>query len=1007
MKKFNYIVAALALLSGAMFCSCVEDETDLPLHNQHQIDFTASSDTEWQDVTRAEEEPQVMILEMEGDEDLEQPLYLHITCEDREDPTAEELFGEETTRGNVTTTENFVDKFGTNGFGLFAYVYKPGEWSTAKSDYIHNLPVPYRENTGKWHIHEYETGDVTATGYYFWPGKNYNVQFYAYAPHRKGYENHILGVPSNYYDNNNGDEPDGPYIDFLLSNNNVNQFDLCVARSGELPGNYNQTLHLNFKHALSAIDFIADATMPKGTISSIYFFNTMRQDRYFFEEERWAGEEQYTKTSQIGFNKNYSVALDGGREQYITGSSTNSTYFMIPHTLRDDAYMRVDYTDPNGTVHNLSVSLKGVKWEMGKRYIYRLSPKLMSSNYVFEVTAPNKTKADYLGFVEGSTTSSWTEGNVVSYRIDTYRFGRQEKVPVKWITEFSVKTDEDTWSDWTYTRPAMFPNFTAGGNGCLDTAENPDKYGANFTPIVPEDPWNPFGPLANRTENSTVESLYKNNTANCYVVNNAGTYTFPLVYGNAIKGNKVNASAYNGDIFVDHKGTKISSPFIPGSYLTSTAKAVVLWSDAPQLVTEVSLSSTSQTMTVAGQNVRYIKFRVPKENITPGNAVIALYDKDPSKGGTIVWSWHIWVTKWAGDGTSLSTGTNYNFTFSKQILGYCPARSATWESRNVKVKFVQVETVDGQEKVVNEQNAVVYTFEQTEHKSEYGSGNMPYYQWGRKDPLLAYDYFTSTNDQTSISGQEKRYFSSVLKYNEQTIQLGISKTDVYKGYFGITHVKGELAADGVTIAESIKNPHVFYSRHRFNTFAWTATHYTGDSSEYDWCNNAIANKVKRWDSDRTDYATSVTGDYKTTKTIYDPCPPGWCVPPIGAWRAVSKDVVTTGSYGNASGNDSKTKVFKVRGLSLPITGDRNRYNGWPWQDPSNARSAQFWASTPRKTIKTEHWATKTTSDDSEIEYSGAAYYASSYIDKATGNGYMNRDPLAMCSGFAVLPVMEH
>ena len=135
MKKFNYIVAALALLSGAMFCSCVEDKTDLPLHNQHQIDFTASSDTEWQDATRAaEEEPQVMILEMEGDEDLEQPLYLHITCEDREDPTAEELFGEEATRGNVTTTENFVDKFGTNGFGLFAYVYKPGEWSTAKSN---------------------------------------------------------------------------------------------------------------------------------------------------------------------------------------------------------------------------------------------------------------------------------------------------------------------------------------------------------------------------------------------------------------------------------------------------------------------------------------------------------------------------------------------------------------------------------------------------------------------------------------------------------------------------------------------------------------------------------------------------------------------------------------------------------------------------------------------------------------------------------------------------------
>lgn len=1013
MKKFEFIVAALALVAGVMFCSCVKDETDmLPLHDQHQIDFTASSDAEWQNSTRAdeEEEPQVMILEMEGDEDLEQPLYLHITCEDRKEPIAEEL-GMEATRGTTTTTENFAQKFGTGGFGLFAYVYK-GEWNDSRtSDYIHDQRVRYHDNTTKWHIHNYDESVLNPSNYYYWPGKNYNIRFFAYAPYRAGYSGHILNIPAN------GNVYTGaPTIEFKLSDTNKNVFDFCIAKTDQFEGDCNQTVALNFKHALTAIDFVADASMPAGTITNIKFFNIRSRDEIDLEKQEWKS--KYSDSIRnVGFATNKKVVLSGGKEQAITGDKDSTTFFLIPHTLREDAYFQVNFTPAGGGTNYLKANLSGMKWEMGKHYTITISPKVVSSQYVLEVTDPSKTNANYLGIVDGHATSHWTTGNVVSYRIDSYRYGLKEpeKVPVKWITEFSVKTGEDTWSDWTYTRPAMFPKFTAGGNGCLDTAEEPDRYGADFAPIIPDDPFNPFGnDIASRPEIPADENpvnLYSkngNSSANCYVVNAAGTYRFPLVYGNAIKGAKANPDAYAGDIFVDHTGTKIDSPYIPDNYLTN-AVAVLLWCDAPQLVTNVSLSTSK--MIAASNPVRYIEFTVPKENLTPGNAVIALYDKDPKKKGNedavVIWSWHIWVTTWAGEGTTLSANTGYNFTFSKQILGYCPARNASWNDRSVKVRFMQVEVVDGQEKVVNEQNAVVYTFEQTGHKSEYGSGNMPYYQWGRKDPMLAYDYFTNTSDQTSISGQEKRCYSSVLTYNQQTIQLGISKTDVYKGYFGIKHIKGELATNGVTIAESIKNPHVFYSRHRFNTYAWTETNYNGDSSEYDWCSDAIANKVKRWDSDITDYATSVTSDYKTTKTIYDPCPYGWCVPPIGAWRAVSKDLVTNGKYGYASGNDSKTRVFNVRGLSIPITGDRNRYNGWPWQDPSNARSAQFWTSTPRKITKTEHWATLTKSDDSEVPYSGAAYYASSYIDKDTGKGYMNRDPLAMCSGFAILPVEEH
>lgn len=64
--------------------------------------------------------------------------------------------------------------------------------------------------------------------------------------------------------------------------------------------------------------------------------------------------------------------------------------------------------------------------------------------------------------------------------------------------------------------------------------------------------------------------LATQNTANCYVIKEPGTYKFPLVYGNAIKNGKVNTAAYTniepdnenmGD-FVNVDGNPISSPWI-------------------------------------------------------------------------------------------------------------------------------------------------------------------------------------------------------------------------------------------------------------------------------------------------------------------------------------------------------------------------------------------------------------------------------------------------------------
>jgi hypothetical protein len=129
------------------------------------------------------------------------------------------------------------------------------------------------------------------------------------------------------------------------------------------------------------------------------------------------------------------------------------------------------------------------------------------------------------------------------------------------------------------------------------------------------------------------------NTANCYMVHEAGTYRIPLVYGNAIKNGQDNQVAYKpGTVanglanFINHAGTAISAPWITksgtgvnGGMGITVDSAQLIWQDVYNLTTNYSIEGD------------YLKFEVP--SFVEGNAVIAV-----KSGDTIIWSWHIWVT---------------------------------------------------------------------------------------------------------------------------------------------------------------------------------------------------------------------------------------------------------------------------------------------------------------------------------------------------------------------------
>ena len=184
------------------------------------------------------------------------------------------------------------------------------------------------------------------------------------------------------------------------------------------------------------------------------------------------------------------------------------------------------------------------------------------------------------------------------------------------------------------------------------------------------------------------------NTANCYIIRNEGTYQIPLVYGNAIRNGQVNTkSFYTAGIatdFQDSYGVPFnawSSPFIKNhtsAQRKKIASAEVLWNDGTSKITNLSVDDDFLTFDV--------------KSFSPCNALIAVKDNN----GTVLWSWHLWLTDTDLTPKIITNKKGVDFKVMPCNLGW-----NGW-------------TTDGKP-------------------------TSPYYQWGRKDPFIA-------NEKTSETG---------------------------------------------------------------------------------------------------------------------------------------------------------------------------------------------------------------------------------------------------------------
>ena len=442
-------------------------------------------------------------------------------------------------------------------------------------------------------------------------------------------------------------------------------------------------------------------------------------------------------------------------------------------------------------------------------------------------------------------------GNAVQVQSHYYDVTTGKYVPCAWKTEFSV----DGGATWTASKPSFFPVFPADGAG-----SNPDDlaaYPADFvfnvgaqTPIV-ENPHNDVLrktlPVSGIYDLSTKDGTEAMNTANCYVVNAPGTYRFPLVYGNAIKDGAPYSKSYTSTAsgsniltaFVNHLDVPISDPYIYKNANCEPANACLVWQDADGLVRNVALMAD-------GEN---ISFEVPSATIRQGNALIAVRDA----AGAVLWSWHIWVTDYE-PGSDLKTVTNYQnvrYKFLPVNIGWCDAENLTFDARHAMVRFTQPRS--GAERVV--------TVTQKAHTDVY-SGNQPYFQFGRKDPMLP----------------------------------GIRKTNGAVGdkdYYPAGGYAFDKSGTGkVSIGEAIRNPHVFYNY--------------GGSGITDWCATSYYNM---WSADNS---VTTGNDNPVVKTVYDPSPVGFHVPASNAFTGFTySGQAVSGDYHGTRYNSPYTAASDV------------------------------------------------------------------------------------------------
>lgn len=722
------LVAALAIGS----CSKDPDVDLVPSSNPVRFCISDSARSQsWSAETVRTDNAVCDVFALEGDAP-DCALFLHAGISDTEDNAT--LFAHSTRAAQVGDLSAY------GSFGVSSYTYKTADgWSeTLTPSPMYDIEVR-EESTGVW-------APVTEC---YWPGSSRKIRFFAYAPYN------VSGATLSA-----ATAAGTPTIAYTVPTTVADQKDLLIADSGELAGDGSDGASLAFRHALTAIRFAVGDDMMAGKITKITLKGVYGQGVCSLNDSSWSAQSTAaTYTQTIDFSVDSTSGTSG-----TAITDPNQIFFVIPQTLPSGASIEIAFTDKlTGTARTLKADIFNKTWEPGKTVTYSISTNSIVITPTFTVTAP----AD-IPYSGGSQTYKVQSSATISRQGDP-----SKTQAMAWTTEFYDYNETSKAYDIKLSgKPAWLTAFTESGAGATSaqsfTATAAAQSGStenSHTAALQNaaargSEASPYDLSSYTVDNQPQSGM---TTANCYVVSAPGWYKLPLVYGNAVKGGQTNSDSYNPagtsganflKPFVKHDNAAITAPCLADNSGVVPASAELLWNDTG-IETYIKVSPMLSTYTAAidgsSRTLQYLVFNVPQESICQGNAVVAV----KNQSGTILWSWHIWIT----DENITATKSVTNFMNEKNRLmpvnlGHCDGLTTTYPKRSVKVVFTQTES--------KAERSFVLT--QSEGKVSSG-GNSPYFQWGRKDAFLP---------SNGTGNTDKTFFGTKWTYSSAAATIGMN-----------------------------------------------------------------------------------------------------------------------------------------------------------------------------------------------------------------------------------------
>ncbi|MCM1369582.1 MAG: fimbrillin family protein [Candidatus Amulumruptor caecigallinarius] len=699
-------------------------------------------------------------------------------------------------------------------------------------------------------------------------------------------------------------------------------------------GSVNGRAPLKFHHALSAIKF-AVRDVLNGEIVNIKIKGVYGSGDCVFTADNSGENGAFAWSNQAGvtdYSQNFNYVVnergeyvnpgDESKDIVLNAKMPEKTFMLIPQAIPEGAEIevtmkRTGLVSGSGAQATITVkaridqnSLK--EWLPGHEYIYTISTSKDNWVYVLEAFGnhnsangrhdkdiSNFRNADQI-YVYSPVAEAYDTYEAKAYfQVSSYRYRANDanyREACPWVAshgdakQYRPVGTSTQWGQYVGKERDLKAADWITDPKKLRGAGNADKSFEKHNITMAEshlmtdwagDTWmQDNAPYSGNSKSkpwdlATAGGALSQNTANTYVIDREGWYSFPLVYGNAKKNGGNNKKAYEGNVFVDHAGNSIVKPAIDG-----VVDAAIVWSDVFNAISDVQVKDNK------------VLFKANKGNLQQGNVVIAVYDKannnNGSNSGTVLWSWHIWINEhWLDPETGQPNAFNSSgfktveyakgsgwrqrgdlkinnkhvdgslkYFISPYNLGWCDPKNVDYLRRPGTMKFVQYmpgTAVNALEKEgrVTGKTASLPILQEGERVS-YKFGNNTYYQWGRKDPMVGFvDH------------------SSNVKRN-----------------FGPMRYKVSSKADGRAIKEGILNPHILFA--------------SDDKNDDDWLKTS---RTMLWDNDDN----TGQNNKKVVKTVYDPSPPGYVVPPAYCLRFIGTDA--NDSYENSSSDQKNLSKF--------------------------------------------------------------------------------------------------